>query len=332
MFSISENSVFDWFILICITLNAIVMSMVHLGITSDFNLALTIANYFFTGIFFFEMVIRLIAYGKNYFRDAWNVFDFTIVIGSSIFIGISIFGKGSNLTTFVTAARLLRIGRLLRLFRQMKSLQMIFSTFLSTLPHMLNVGGIMILIIYIYSVIGISLFAEVKPNGGMHRFLGFQGFYKSFITLIRIATGENWNQLMNSLSRINSEDFVCIDNPTYEDFKNADFKPQGCGNPFLAQVFFITYIFLVGLIFLNLFIAIILQGYYQATEMEKQVVNSEIMHKYRDAWAQFDQDATGFMEANRFSDLMLAFGPPLGWDHTFLNKPTKQALFFRLIS
>ena len=68
------------------------------------------------------MIIRLFAYGKNYFRDAWNVFDFTIVIGSSIFIGISVSSGGGNLTTFVTAARLLRIGRLLRLFRQMKSL------------------------------------------------------------------------------------------------------------------------------------------------------------------------------------------------------------------
>ena len=83
----------------------------------------------------------------------------------------------------------------------MKQLQVIFSTFLTTLPHMLNVGGILLLIVYIYSVIGISLFAEIKPNGPMTRFMGFTGFYKSFITLIRVATGENWNELMNALSR-----------------------------------------------------------------------------------------------------------------------------------
>ena len=44
---------------------------------------------------------------------------------------------------------------------------------MTTLPHMINVGGIMLLIIYIYSVIGISLFAEIKPSGPMNRFLGF---------------------------------------------------------------------------------------------------------------------------------------------------------------
>ena len=197
---------------------------------------------------------------------------------------------------------------------------------------MLNVGGIMLLIIYIYSVIGISLFAEIKPNGPMHKFLGFQGFYKSFITLIRIATGENWNQLMQSLSMTNSANFRCIDGPTYEDFKNADFVPQGCGSAAVAQLYFISYIFIVGLIFLNLFIAIILQGYYQTTEMEKQVVNSEIMNRYRDAWAEFDPEAKGYLEATKFADLMLAFGQPLGWDESFKNKPTKQALFIRLIS
>ena len=57
--------------------------------------------------------------------------------------------------------------------------------------------------------------------------------------------------------------------------------------------------------------------------MEKQVVNSEIMYRYRDAWAEFDPDGTGFMPASQFSDLMLKFGPPLGWDSSFLNKPKK---------
>ena len=79
MFSISESKAFDWFILSCIILNAIVMSMMHLGISKDFENVLTYSNYFFTAIFFVEMIIRLFAYGKNYFRDAWNVFDFTIL-------------------------------------------------------------------------------------------------------------------------------------------------------------------------------------------------------------------------------------------------------------
>ena len=61
------------------------------------------------------------------------------------------------------------------------------------------------------------------------------------------------------------------------------------------------------------------------------MVNSEIMARYRDAWAEFDPNATGYIESVKFADLMLAFGPPLGWDDSFREKPKKQALFFRLI-
>ena len=47
-------------------------------------------NYTFTAIFFIEMIIRLLAYGKNYFKNYWYVFDFCIVIGSIAMIGVQI--------------------------------------------------------------------------------------------------------------------------------------------------------------------------------------------------------------------------------------------------
>ena len=86
--------------------------------------------------------------------------------------------------------------------------------------------------------------------------------------MIRIATGENWNELMDALSKSRSHDYPCIDAPTWQDFEDAGQIPQGCGNVGFAQIYFHSYIFIVGMIFLNLFIAIILQGYYQTREME----------------------------------------------------------------
>jgi len=41
--------------------------------------------------------------------------------------------------------------------------------------------------------------------------LGFNEFYKSFLTLIRAATGENWNELMNALSRSREPNYDCIE-------------------------------------------------------------------------------------------------------------------------
>lgn len=37
-------------------------------------------NYVFACIFTFEAIIKIIALGKVYFKDNWNVFDFIIVL------------------------------------------------------------------------------------------------------------------------------------------------------------------------------------------------------------------------------------------------------------
>jgi voltage-gated cation channel len=133
---------------------------------------------------------------------------------------------------------------------------------------MLNLGGLMMLIIYIYAVIGVNIFAEIKLSGSLNRFLNFKTTASSFITLIRVVTGENWNDLMTELSKGYSIDYPCIQNPTWADY-NASGETLGCGDPVLATCFFISFIVVVGLIFMNLFIAIILQGYQQTIEIEK---------------------------------------------------------------
>ena len=59
----------------------------------------------------------------------------------------------------------------------------------------------------------------------MHKFFGFTTFWTSFITLIQIASGENYNLMLNSLSKENSSIYQCIDDPNYEDFVAANYTP-----------------------------------------------------------------------------------------------------------
>ena len=82
-------------------------------------------NYVFTGIFILEAAIKLIAFGDRYFRDSWNVFDFFIVTSSIVFVTIKeLFSVDLGSTT--QAVRTLRLGRMLKLFRSMTQLQIIF--------------------------------------------------------------------------------------------------------------------------------------------------------------------------------------------------------------
>lgn len=79
-------------------------------------------------------------------------------------IVISIYSKVA-VGPAATTIRAFRIARIIKLFRKNRKLAVVFKTFIMTLPAMANVGGLMILFVYIYAVLGVFLFAPIKHNG-----------------------------------------------------------------------------------------------------------------------------------------------------------------------
>jgi hypothetical protein len=130
---------------------------------------------------------------------------------------------GVKMPSSLQVVRALRISRVLKLFRNMKTMQLIVTTFFHTLPALCNIGSLMFLFIFIYSIIGVNLFATVKMNDPMTEYLNFQTVFTSFLTLIRLSTGESWNDLMNCLSLEYSLTNQCIVNPTYDDYAANDY-------------------------------------------------------------------------------------------------------------
>ena len=224
---------------------------------------------YFRPIFALEALIKIVGLGKQYFLDRWNLFDFIIVIGSFIGFFVDIFFKDMNMGTTATLLRTFRFGRMMKMFRKLNSLKLIFNTFISALPALSNVGGLLMLLIYIYSVLGMNLFAHVKINGHLHKILNFQNIFTSFLTLIRAATGENFHEVMWAIGRNTSITYQCIQHPEFHHYESNGYETVGCGHAILAILYFGTYILIVALIFLNLFIAIILQGYAEANKKNK---------------------------------------------------------------
>lgn len=64
----------------------------------------------------------------------------------------------------------------------------------------MNIVSLMLLFIFIYSVIGVNLFGSIMHSGPMSNYITFENVGKAFVVLIRVATGESWNDLMNALS------------------------------------------------------------------------------------------------------------------------------------
>ena len=101
----------------------------------------------------------------------------------------------------------------------------------------------------------------------MHDRLNFSSFENSMLMMFRFSTGEGWDDIVTALGKDkNSISHTCIENPTYDDYVANGYKTIGCGNSFAIIMFFFTYLALMSLIFLNLYIAIILNGYYDARD------------------------------------------------------------------
>ena len=69
------------------------------------------------------------------------------------------------------------------------------------MPALANIGSLLLLIVLIYSILGMYLFADIKLNGALSVDANFQSIGGSFILLIQISTGENWPDIMAAVSR-----------------------------------------------------------------------------------------------------------------------------------
>ena len=126
-------------------------------------------------IFTVEIAAKLFARGPAFFRSGWNLFDFTVV-------AISYVPDAGALSVL----RALRILRVLRLVSAMPRLRRVIEGFLSAVPGMASVFGLMALIFYIASVIATKLFAESFPD-----WFGTLGH--SAYSLFQIMTLESWS-------------------------------------------------------------------------------------------------------------------------------------------
>ena len=115
-----------------------------------------VINYIFMVIFTLEAVLKIIAMGKNYFKESWNIFDFTVVVMTALILGITWLGVGGNLGVTSTILRSLRIGRIFRLVKKAEKLQIIFQALLDAIPSMGSLGLLLFLLIFMYAIIGIS--------------------------------------------------------------------------------------------------------------------------------------------------------------------------------
>jgi len=180
--AIRSNKIFEMTVIAIIIFSALVIgastydiSPNWLGVIKFLDLAITI-------FFLIEIIIRIIAEEKivNFFRSAWNIFDFLIVTLSLIPIDES---------EMVLLARLLRIFRVLRLVSIIPELRLLLNSLVKAIPRIGYVTLLMFIIFYIYGAIGSFFYEKINP-------VLWGDISIAMLTLFRVSTFEDWTDVM----------------------------------------------------------------------------------------------------------------------------------------
>lgn len=196
--------------------------------------------------------------------------------------------------------RIFRIARLLRVLEFAKGIRQLLVALMISLPALFNIGTLLFLVIFIYAIIGMSAFGRVKKQGSLDDIVSFETFGSSMMLLFRLSTGSGWNDVMSSLS-VQPPD--C--DPYYKGY------PKGnCGSPLGAAGYLISYIVIVFMIIVNMYIAIILENVNRAHENDDFAITKEDFDKYYLKWAAFVPNGKQFIPLSELSDFVDALDKP----------------------
>jgi len=85
-----------------------------------------------------------------------------------------------------------------------------------------------------------------------------------------------------------------------------------CGYPFTAQFYFITYFIVIGLMFLGIFVAIILDANAESSAAEGSPIHEEHIDSFKKAWTKLDKNASGYIQVEQLPVLLRKVRWPLG--------------------
>ncbi|XP_076000695.1 voltage-dependent R-type calcium channel subunit alpha-1E [Genypterus blacodes] len=269
---------FEMSILLVIVASSIALAMEDPVCTSsERNKVLRYFDYVFTGVFTFEMIIKMIDQGLilhdgSYFRDMWNILDFIVVVGALIAFALTnVMGnnKGRDIKT-IKSLRVLRVLRPLKTIKRLPKLKAVFDCVVTSLKNVLNILIVYQLFMFIFAVIAVQLFKGkffYCTDSSMNSEKECQGYYIDYsrdkkevkrrewrrhefhydnvcwalLTLFTVSTGEGWPQVLQHSTDVTEENMG-----------------PSRGNRMEMSVFYVVYFVVFPFFFVNIFVALII--------------------------------------------------------------------------
>ncbi|XP_026827719.1 sodium channel protein para isoform X19 [Ooceraea biroi] len=312
VFEIVTDKKFDMIIMLFIGLNMLTMTLDHYQQSTTFSNVLDYLNMIFIVIFTSECLMKIFALRYHYFKEPWNLFDFVVVILSILGLVLSdIIEKYFVSPTLLRVVRVAKVGRVLRLVKGAKGIRTLLFALAMSLPALFNICLLLFLVMFIFAIFGMSFFMHVKDKSGLDDVYNFKTFGQSMILLFQMSTSAGWDSVLDGI--INEEN--C------QEPNNEIGYPGNCGSSTIGIAYLLSYLVISFLIVINMYIAVILENYSQATEDVQEGLTDDDYDMYYEIWQQFDPDGTQYIRYDQLSDFLDVLEPPLQ-----IHKPNKYKI------
>eukprot|EP00698_Gefionella_okellyi_P016535 TRINITY_DN473_c0_g1_i17.p1 TRINITY_DN473_c0_g1~~TRINITY_DN473_c0_g1_i17.p1 ORF type:complete len:868 (+),score=197.57 TRINITY_DN473_c0_g1_i17:5101-7704(+) len=217
-----------------VTVNIILMAIDRPGQSAQEIYVGNVWNIITSTAFALETVLTIAAIGPlPYFEVTWHAFDFLVALAGIIELGLG----GSSFSSVFRGLRVLRALRLLKPWKSFRLLLDAVQASLSQTGYFFALLGIWMLI---YAIIGMRLFGDAIPATQRPN---FTNLWQSYLAVFQVVATDDWNIYMYAMARATS---------------------------MWALMFYISLFISGQYILLNLFIAILLGGFEDQTEKDRQ--------------------------------------------------------------
>ena len=199
--------------------------------------------------------------------------------------------------------KLFLVSVTLLLIPRNNQLDQLFKTAAASLPAIGNLLATWFVLFLVYAIALTQTLGLTKFGGLENGSINFRTVPKALVLLFRVSCGEGWNQIM--------EDFASMTIPYCA--HNPNLLQSDCGSAEWARVLFISWNILSMYIFVNLFVSLIFESFsyvYQRSSSSSAVSREEI-RRFKQAWATFDPEGTGYIPKTTFPRLLAVSFPPL---------------------
>ena len=211
----------------------------------------------FLSIFGFEVFVKLSALGfRDYFRDGWNLFDFSVVL-----ISVVVFVIQETSVASLRSISLLRLARLVRVFTRtmylmshVRMLRVLLSTIRKLIRILMPVFVFTSLVIYIMSIFGMEFMVSSFncPDDDIWC-PSFQDFAHALLTCFQFLVGESWGDIM--------------------------YRGMTAAGHFYYSAFFVMFYLILNILVLNIMAAMVLEVF--TIEMDKSQEEEKVKRKKR---------------------------------------------------